>query len=860
MMAEQKDIFDIMLDERELRRNGFDLIPTYDNGFVTIKEKTFVDNFEQQIQTGVQELFKRFKLNEQTKEDIAKGGEVLEGVGKGLFAGAITNPLALIVNEDSKFMQDARQAVEFNPDFDIANMGYEASKFFGAFLGLGKLMGIGKAAIQFNKLGTVGKEAVRGLGSVFAGYEGSDENLVDAFMSMGANPEEYPVLRRLMTDPDDSDLEGRLKNVLADLPIEAIAPSIILTTKIFKKYRKAKKDNAPNFQATEKEFENALDDLKKQSNELLDQYSVGAALNPEGDLAKSIIEEADVNTSVSKLAPNKGEVVNLKPKVDRLNFYSKAEEVTNQLKQNKGTGQQYRQQLLKAGVKPDEIEWLGLDDVLNKGKITKQEIQDQINANRIELDEVELSGSADDVLGGLASRFNENETVISAEDAFGPEYLNERADEIFEQGPLDKSRTDFTREKAMQMVKEEYDENPVMKYVDPRTGYTITGNDDVGYSIFREEADSSNFRNAIDYRERNASGSRGVSYSLNEAVIRAREDIMEGDTFYMPGEGTRFGEYTEPGGDNYREFLIKYNNPEVQFDESHFDELNVIAHFRTKDRTTSDGKKVFYIEEIQSDWGQQGRDKGFLLSKKELADIDLKLADAKLKYKDLLNTFTIKQGNKQIPFTDWYVSRRKELATSEYDKKQLENIDLTSSMRDEFKNQVSANFIFKNGKQVNGLRDIKFMKEVNDLQEQINFYQNLPNMRNIPKAPFITDTDKWTQLTLKRILSKAVDEGYDFVSLTPGKSQMDRWRNEGVAKFYDEIVPKNAEKIVKKLDKNAIQKDKQVKIPNTMIKPGVMFDFPERFSIELTQQLKEKVKKGMAMFSATPLVVGQENE
>ena len=860
MMAEQKDIFDIMLDERELRRNGFDLIPTYDNGFVTIKEKTFVDNFEQQIQTGVQELFKRFKLNEQTKEDIAKGGEVLEGVGKGLFAGAITNPLALIVNEDSKFMQDARQAVEFNPDFDIANMGYEASKFFGAFLGLGKLMGIGKAAIQFNKLGTVGKEAVRGLGSVFAGYEGSDENLVDAFMSMGANPEEYPVLRRLMTDPDDSDLEGRLKNVLADLPIEAIAPSIILTTKIFKKYRKAKKDNAPNFQATEKEFENALDELKKQSNELLDQYSVGAALNPEGDLAKSIIEEADVNTSVSKLAPNKGEVVNLKPKVDRLNFYSKAEEVTNQLKQNKGTGQQYRQQLLKAGVKPDEIEWLGLDDVLNKGKITKQEIQDQINANRIELDEVELSGSADDVLGGLASRFNENETVISAEDAFGPEYLNERADEIFEQGPLDKSRTDFTREKAMQMVKEEYDENPVMKYVDPRTGYTITGNDDVGYSIFREEADSSNFRNAIDYRERNASGSRGVSYSLNEAVIRAREDIMEGDTFYMPGEGTRFGEYTEPGGDNYREFLIKYNNPEVQFDESHFDELNVIAHFRTKDRTTSDGKKVFYIEEIQSDWGQQGRDKGFLLSKKELADIDLKLADAKLKYKDLLNTFTIKQGNKQIPFTDWYVSRRKELATSEYDKKQLENIDLTSSMRDEFKNQVSANFIFKNGKQVNGLRDIKFMKEVNDLQEQINFYQNLPNMRNIPKAPFITDTDKWTQLTLKRILSKAVDEGYDFVSLTPGKSQMDRWRNEGVAKFYDEIVPKNAEKIVKKLDKNAIQKDKQVKIPNTMIKPGVMFDFPERFSIELTPQLKEKVKKGMAMFSATPLVVGQENE
>jgi hypothetical protein len=78
-----------------------------------------------------------------------------------------------------------------------------------------------------------------------------------------------------------------------------------------------------------------------------------------------------------------------------------------------------------------------------------------------------------------------------------------------------------------------------------------------------------------------------------------------------------------------------------------------------------------------------------------------------------------------------------------------------------------------------------------------------------------------------------------------------------VAKFYDEIVPKNAEKIVKKLDKNAIQK-KDIAITEVFF--GDLSDYKERFSIELTPQLKEKVKKGMAMFSATPLVVGQENE
>ena len=477
---------------------------------------------------------------------------------------------------------------------------------------------------------------------------------------------------------------------------------------------------------TKKKLEKVGESAQKRLDE--DKGSVTVSSMGVGEMGRM------VDKGLSKLAPTEGKVVNLKPKTDRLNFYSKAEEVTNQLKQNKGTGQQYRQQLLKAGVKPDEIEWLGLDDVLNKGKITKQEIQDQINANRIELDEVELSGFSDDY--GLPRRLNESETPMSAEDAYGPEYLNNRADEIFEeQSKIDEDKISvgkdspyyqdgslkFTIDDAYKQAKNEYDDNPIMKYVDPETGYTITGNDDVGYSIFRSEAESSNFRNDITRNARDP-GASPIIASLNEALIRTREDMMDRGVLGMPGEGTRFGEYTEPGGDNYREFLIRYDNPrernEVQFDDDHFGipgKENVIAHFRTKDRKTSDGKKVFYIEEIQSDWGQRFR-------------------------KQLTNEQLARQG---------IVGQG-----LEYYKKEF----------------------------------------------------------TVAKAPFITDTDKWTQLTLKRILSKAVDEGYDFVSITPGKAQMDRWNNEGVAKFYDEIVPKNAEKIVKKLDKNAIQKDKEITI------------------------------------------------
>ena len=614
-----------------------------------------------------------------------------------------------------------------------------------------------------------------------------------------------------------------------------------------------------------------------------DQGSVTVSSMGVGEMGKM------VDKGLSKLAPNKGEVINLKSKVDRLNFYSKAEEVTNQLKQNKGTGQQYRQQLLKAGVKPDEIEWLGLDDVLNKDKITKQELQDQINANRIELDEVELSGGGDDVLDGLATRFNENETPMSLEDAYGPEYLNERADEIFKEGPLDKSRTDFTREKAMQMAKEEYDDNPIMKYVDPETGYTITGSDDVGYSIFRSEADSSNSRNAIDYNERNPSQSRDVPYtrdvpySLNEAVIRAEEDMMDrGAGAGMVG-GTRFGEYTEPGGDNYREFLIKYDDPKVQFDESHFDDMNVIAHFRTKDRTTSDGKKVFYVEEIQSDWGQQARQRGLKPSQEELAQ--LKTAEQNLinrledSYKNvfvpkriekLINEnnlildenviVSLQSDEKLIHFNEFYKLYEQRARTKDA---AIEKFEILKMLR---KGSLAFDADKRYLPKRSNDKDGKLMITLPETEQNVLVRQILKNRQNqfsgVSKAPFITDTDKWTQLTLKRILSKAVDEGYDFVAISPGKAQMYRWRNVGVAKFYDEIVPKNAEKIVKKLDKNAIQKDKGIMLPNQYPKSDEpLHNIPEkRFSIELTPQLKEKVKKGMAMFSATPLVVGQENE
>ena len=290
-MNKDIDMFDIIIDEIELKQRGGVLTPTIKDGYVTVKEKSFLDTFDDEVRDGVDGILKRFKLNERTKKDIKATGEFVEGVGKGLFAGGIVNPLDLVLPDDSVFMQQAREAVQFNPEHTVNTFGYEASKFFGSFLGLGKLLAIGKLGSQTARLGSFGQDALRSLASTFTGYEATDENLADAIIAMGADPEDFPVLQELMTNPDDSEFEGRLKNVLADLPIEALIPTISTVIKSIKKG-----DPTATNKNTQK--------LEKEIKELLDKQSVGASLNPQGDLAQSIIEQADIDTSVSKLAPS----------------------------------------------------------------------------------------------------------------------------------------------------------------------------------------------------------------------------------------------------------------------------------------------------------------------------------------------------------------------------------------------------------------------------------------------------------------------------------------------------------------------------------------------------------------------------
>lgn len=64
---------------------------------------------------------------------------------------------------------------------------------------------------------------------------------------------------------------------------------------------------------------------------------------------------------------------------------------------------------------------------------------------------------------------------------------------------------------------------------------------------------------------------------------------------------------TEPGGTNYRELLVRMPVLKPEFKHAHWPEGNIIYHIRMDDRVTGDGRKVLFMEELQSDLHQNAR-------------------------------------------------------------------------------------------------------------------------------------------------------------------------------------------------------------------------------------------------------------
>jgi diguanylate cyclase (GGDEF)-like protein len=298
-------------------------------------------------------------------------------------------------------------------------------------------------------------------------------------------------------------------------------------------------------------------------------------------------------------------------------FYSRLENAIAKATFEKGTAEQWRAALSK-NVAASEREHTGVDQFLddNAGKVlTRKQLQDVAGAGKIELEEG--TRRKDPVLfdryrDALASRRDAHVTVhnvVSRLVALTDDAI--RATGKLRQLPPDATAAD------------------VKSIISQFTARRL------------EPGELTDVLEAL-HNER-------TTTEHADATIDAHEKAT-----------TRYESYTEPGGDNYTEHVtgykrkpglsaaerqeladlrekvygnpsaLKLGGPDVDellnritdlenkehdakpYVSAHWDEPDVLTHARFNDRVTTRGERVRFIEEIQSDLHQQGREHGYL--------------------------------------------------------------------------------------------------------------------------------------------------------------------------------------------------------------------------------------------------------
>jgi len=276
------------------------------------------------------------------------------------------------------------------------------------------------------------------------------------------------------------------------------------------------------------------------------------------------------------------------------------------------------------------------------------------------------------------------------------------------------------------------------------------------------------------YFESDTSEGTEIFETKAEAMKAAEEDIIGA---YGKAE-TKYASYQLPGGENYKELLLtlpvsvpsgareaknqlgdfwdrmseKYGElpqtalilkmtdaekeerrrlnaavpPEPSpYRSAHWEEPNVVAHVRMNDRFDEDGNKVLFLEEVQSDWHQEGKKKGYNtgISKEEENEI--------IKIDNRINELMAKAE----PYLEKGEDAPEELRSSVYK-----------------------------------LKERRHALEI-----------KRDTIQGVPPAPF---SDNWHEMVMKRMLRYAAENGYDKIAWTTGEQQAERY---DLSKHLDRI-------------------------------------------------------------------------
>jgi hypothetical protein len=310
---------------------------------------------------------------------------------------------------------------------------------------------------------------------------------------------------------------------------------------------------------------------------------------------------------------------------------------------------------------------------------------------------------------------------------------------------------------------------------------------------------------------------------------RFQPDLYETD---LRGDDTKYEHWTMPGGARYREVLLHEPDPrEVRHQHAHWTEIggndnpwddedeaqdipNVYVHARLKDRKTPSGGKVLHVEELQSDWGQEGRKK----------------SDGTGGFRDPDPKKVLQDTEAQERHSNYVQDL---LQRTGYDS------DPASPMRNAHEAAQKA------GELETLLEHGRAM-----LDER---KANIRRMNAPIEGPYVGSTNDWVDLGLKHLLSTAAAKDHEHLAWTPGQIQAEHYpeddegkktaRLKGMQKFYDDILPKRLLKLARMHDPDAQLSNVGVLTRGAHEGPHFENTYENLPSLKITPKMRESILK-----------------
>jgi hypothetical protein len=332
----------------------------------------------------------------------------------------------------------------------------------------------------------------------------------------------------------------------------------------------------------------------------------------------------------------------------------------------------------------------------------------------------------------------------------------------------------------------------VYESVGDNTGYSyrITGSDDMGYQVYvadapvrgdlgtRGGADIAYFDDLADARARvqaeaydngdirESDNSIDYGSNANRMIDSLPSEVISGQATLRTRFGDEYSDYRLPmgGAENYREFTLHIENPKTatRYDSSkgtkHFGGGDELLHYRVTDRIDEDGKRVLFVEEIQSDLHSTAS------STKSDATYEIGVDTKKKAVKELRDIF---KDNNNLRVSDNGDIIKLD-ADSTYDTNGLLSAEEVANMNYfERLTDLSSNI---NLRKIGDLSDA----EVSSLTKFKEKYAK--DKKILPDLPY--KGNDYIDLAVKDIMKLAAEGNYDRVAFTNPATQLQRNRKD----------------------------------------------------------------------------------